>query len=831
MVGTLVTEASTSLKPDYTQITAALLTELISVQRAIASNISVSSIPSSSLHLESPPTSTASSTDFWVNALWFTSLAISLAIALVSVLVRQWLHAYVTPTSGTPKDQSHIRHFRYMGIEQWQVPLIAGLLPIMLHLSLFLFFIGLVVFLRDLDRTIAAVVTGIFLVVFFVYTVANLWPVFNIQCPYKTPLSDSIMSTSRRILSALRETRHARKPSPLEPSNIPSSSERTSAHTSSQKLRGGQCWTMKEVESQAVRARIDTLSVQMLSWLSSASSNPSIRGVAIHAVPDLPIEFTGSKILRDALLPDVCSRMEIIHRSWANGTYKLTPDIEERLYLIAHAHLALDPNAHPRLANRDGTKFFQGDRCHWGFYEMVGRRIMANSSIGHERLQSLRHVYLSPNHRSRDPWALRVPSPQDLVKLQPRATSDRVWIALLQSAIIGVREGPASNQSNFPGWPALSPLLQLASQPMECNFDIIQSTLIYAYLCHLTRPGTTKVEDHPLLDVVLFYSEIYGNLASRLEEFQQAVNHYRARLCIHVLSHAVPAQPSSALTLESVIADILVEQFEMESIMVSKLAWTPFRPEPAIEERLLWFVPNPVFPDGSVTRYLKTAHSLSTLSMILLHLDSPRILDAFRQNRILESMHSMHGILLCPPGRPMMLEDEVTKYVQAVLECPRLEQQQRHVEYIFDHLKEICAWLIFSRRLRVDGFRQCVLPLLSRYPGHSQWDVVVDTLMDSWMLAGEDREVVEELIRQVVSRLSYRFTRDLCVLNSVRRPEQGGSCWRTLTDRNDHPHAFFSGWASAGVEMSSESSKSRKRDVVCRASGEQRPAASFTSDH
>ncbi|TFK99013.1 hypothetical protein BDV98DRAFT_475940, partial [Pterulicium gracile] len=147
VVGTLVTEASTSLKPDYTQITAALLTELISVQRAIASNISVSSIPSSSLHLESPPTSTASSTDFWVNALWFTSLAISLAIALVSVLVRQWLHAYVTPTSGTPKDQSHIRHFRYMGIEQWQVPLIAGLLPIMLHLSLFLFFIGLVVFL------------------------------------------------------------------------------------------------------------------------------------------------------------------------------------------------------------------------------------------------------------------------------------------------------------------------------------------------------------------------------------------------------------------------------------------------------------------------------------------------------------------------------------------------------------------------------------------------------------------------------------------------------------------------------------------------------------
>ncbi|TFK95173.1 hypothetical protein BDV98DRAFT_518454, partial [Pterulicium gracile] len=145
IVGGLVTQVSTALKPDYAQVTAALLIELIQVQRAMVAGTMASNIAPSLLNLDSP--STASTSERWVSGLWFVSLAVSLSAALLSVLVKQWVRAYVSPTSGTPKEQARVRHFRFMGIRDWHVPAIAGSLPILLHISLLLFFIGLVVLL------------------------------------------------------------------------------------------------------------------------------------------------------------------------------------------------------------------------------------------------------------------------------------------------------------------------------------------------------------------------------------------------------------------------------------------------------------------------------------------------------------------------------------------------------------------------------------------------------------------------------------------------------------------------------------------------------------
>ncbi|KAK0451129.1 hypothetical protein EV421DRAFT_1213347 [Armillaria borealis] len=53
----------------------------------------------------------ASTTSIWVNGLWFTSLALSLTTALVSVLVKQWLHHYMALPSGTPRERSLLRQF------------------------------------------------------------------------------------------------------------------------------------------------------------------------------------------------------------------------------------------------------------------------------------------------------------------------------------------------------------------------------------------------------------------------------------------------------------------------------------------------------------------------------------------------------------------------------------------------------------------------------------------------------------------------------------------------------------------------------------------------
>ncbi|KAF8915536.1 hypothetical protein CPB85DRAFT_1164083, partial [Mucidula mucida] len=123
----------------------------------------------------------------WVNALWFTSLALSLTTALIAVLTKQWIHQYMSVPSGTPRDRSRIRQFRYNCLKHWRVPVIVGLLPVLMHLALRIFFSGLVIYLRSLNYAMSYVVTTIAVMAFIVYFGTNLIPWFRPECPYKTP--------------------------------------------------------------------------------------------------------------------------------------------------------------------------------------------------------------------------------------------------------------------------------------------------------------------------------------------------------------------------------------------------------------------------------------------------------------------------------------------------------------------------------------------------------------------------------------------------------------------------------------------------------------------
>ncbi|KAK0225053.1 hypothetical protein EDD85DRAFT_980254, partial [Armillaria nabsnona] len=148
VVTTFVVQTSQSLQPNYAAMSASLLYESVLVQCAIADGSPVNTIASSPLN----PTIAfvPATTDVWVNGLWFTSLFLSLMTALVAVLVKQWLHHYVALPSGTPRDRSFTRQFQYTGFNKWHVQVIIGLLPVLMHLALAIFFSGLVIFLHPL---------------------------------------------------------------------------------------------------------------------------------------------------------------------------------------------------------------------------------------------------------------------------------------------------------------------------------------------------------------------------------------------------------------------------------------------------------------------------------------------------------------------------------------------------------------------------------------------------------------------------------------------------------------------------------------------------------
>ncbi len=128
----------------------------------------------------------------FVNGLWFTSLSLSLTTALFAVITKQWIHRYMSVPSGTPRDRCRVRQFRYMGLQQWRVGFIIGLLPVLMSASLCIFLVGLVVFLVPLQVSIASVVGSITSISFAAYFITNLLPIIYPSCPYKTPLSQYI---------------------------------------------------------------------------------------------------------------------------------------------------------------------------------------------------------------------------------------------------------------------------------------------------------------------------------------------------------------------------------------------------------------------------------------------------------------------------------------------------------------------------------------------------------------------------------------------------------------------------------------------------------------
>ncbi|KAL1711795.1 hypothetical protein EV715DRAFT_214854, partial [Schizophyllum commune] len=133
--------AQTSQTPSDTgDTTIALLLEIIAIQRAWANSPRVNGVTSFSL----PPP--APSPSPWINRCWFLSLIFSLLAAFGAVVVRQWLQEYESDITGPPKQRALVRHFRRVGLKDYKVHLIVPILPMLLHVSLLLFFVGLTLY-------------------------------------------------------------------------------------------------------------------------------------------------------------------------------------------------------------------------------------------------------------------------------------------------------------------------------------------------------------------------------------------------------------------------------------------------------------------------------------------------------------------------------------------------------------------------------------------------------------------------------------------------------------------------------------------------------------
>ncbi|KAJ7901663.1 hypothetical protein B0H13DRAFT_2027512 [Mycena leptocephala] len=138
------------------------------------------------------------------NGLWFTALGLSLASAMLATLVEQWARDYLNKSDMLPSpiERARICSYLYSGLKRFRMHAIVDLIPLLLHMSLLLFFAGLVVFLYPINWAMMLIAASLLSIVSSVYAALTIMPLLVANCPCRTPLS-GVLWRIRQICIAL----------------------------------------------------------------------------------------------------------------------------------------------------------------------------------------------------------------------------------------------------------------------------------------------------------------------------------------------------------------------------------------------------------------------------------------------------------------------------------------------------------------------------------------------------------------------------------------------------------------------------------------------------
>ncbi len=89
-----------------------------------------------------------------------TELLLGITSALFATLMLQWARIYIDlpQIPSLPKVRARVGSVLFFGMEKYRMHLAVETTPTLLHLSVFLFFIGLVIFFFTIFKTVAIVI-------------------------------------------------------------------------------------------------------------------------------------------------------------------------------------------------------------------------------------------------------------------------------------------------------------------------------------------------------------------------------------------------------------------------------------------------------------------------------------------------------------------------------------------------------------------------------------------------------------------------------------------------------------------------------------------------
>ncbi|KZV87673.1 hypothetical protein EXIGLDRAFT_839778 [Exidia glandulosa HHB12029] len=389
---TFIVDSYKSLRPDPVAYMADVLFAIASAQNASASSVR---------HLQPLGVTPESNNSRWINALWLVSLVISLLVALLCILAKQWLQEYHTRMTAPSQSAAHWarRHVLYSGaLRRWRVDGIISSLPAALHLSLFLFLTGLVLLILPLDAVIAYALIAIILPVGGLYICGLLIPLWNVACPFRTPLTTQILdiwcAAHERLMNvAARCTTHIlttylRSSFPLakyvqrilEFADLRARQElmaRTSPST----------WADSLAESRAPDLTAGALSLLL------ASSNEQVASLAVQAIGSIgPTSQTISYLMQGDAQYDLLARLSKIFHELGSSSFD--PHYNDHMAMLDYARFLKST----LVLSRYWTDSWRDFNIRWSYYLLGQRTLPATADFDLGLLEAAMNWKIAGRH-------------------------------------------------------------------------------------------------------------------------------------------------------------------------------------------------------------------------------------------------------------------------------------------------------------------------------------------------------------------------------------------------------------------------------------------------
>lgn len=137
-----------------------------------------------------------------VNIFWILSLIFSLACALSATMVQQWAQNYSLPLEkyqGELSKQARLRAYLNDAIQSFRAEAVIEFIPVLLHISVFMFLVGLSQFIAPLNQEVFIVITVAICLVAVAYAGITILPIVYADSPFRTPISTFIWRIYKRV--------------------------------------------------------------------------------------------------------------------------------------------------------------------------------------------------------------------------------------------------------------------------------------------------------------------------------------------------------------------------------------------------------------------------------------------------------------------------------------------------------------------------------------------------------------------------------------------------------------------------------------------------------